>query len=42
MQENYTLTRQIDYRIKLAIAYSKSLQRIQLITLNKTILINLN
>ncbi len=42
MQENYTIIRRINNRIALAVAYSKSLQRIRLNTLNRTILINLN
>jgi len=40
MQENYTLTKQIDYRIKLAIAYSKAIQVIDTKMLKKIILIN--
>jgi len=42
MQENYPLTQKINRRIALALAYSKSLQRIRSNTLNKTLLINLN
>ncbi len=42
MQENYTLVKRIILKVNLAVAYSKSLQRIQSNTLNKTILINLN
>jgi hypothetical protein len=42
MQENYTLTKKIECRVKLAVAYSKALQKIRSKKLNKTILINLN
>jgi len=42
MQENYTITKRIEYRIKIAVAYSKALQKLHIKKLNKTIFINLN
>jgi len=42
MTENYTLTTRISYRVKMAVAYSKSLQKARSKKLKKTILINLN
>jgi hypothetical protein len=42
MQENYTITKRIANRVKLAVAYSKALQKIHSKKLNKNILINLN
>jgi len=40
MQENYTLTQVINYKIALTIAYSKAMQVIDTKMLKKIILIN--
>jgi len=40
MRENYTITKRINLRISLAIAYSKSMQVIDTKTFKKIILIN--
>jgi len=42
MIENYNLTKRINFRVKIAVAYSKSLQKLYSKKLKKTILINLN
>ncbi len=40
MQEHYTMTKRVNFRISLALAYSKAIQVIDSKMLNKIILIN--
>ncbi len=40
MQENYTMTKRINFRVSLAVAYSKAIQVIDTKMLKKIILIN--